>query len=452
MSANGFQVLDQASLKPFQRKVTRLSAAGMFLDGYDLTVIAVALPILIKQWHLSSGMAAIVAASAVLGMFIGALVLGRLTDKLGRKKMYLVDLICFVVFAILTALSQDVWQLIAFRFLLGLAIGADYSISPTLLAEYVSAKDRGKVMSLLGATWFLGAASTYVFALILLPLGNNSWRYMLLLGAVFALIVIYMRRSIPESPRWLMDHGRHEEAAKVLRQISGRDDVTLPPAVQSETREKPWSSLFAPRMIKITVFVCGFWFMYTLAYYGISLYTPTVLKQVTSSTAQSYVGSLIIGLVGLLGAGIGIYLSDRIGRRKLVIIGFAGLVGSLLVLALAGKPSLGLLIGFLALGVLFANMGPGVVNLIYPSELYPTSIRATGAGLAASFSRIGGIIGTLAFPPLVASWGIGKALWLFIGAGLIGLVISVLLAPETRGRQLEELNETLAGEPSAVKV
>ena len=119
----------------------------MFLDGFDLTVIAVALPFLVKKWAIGPGLSGVVAASAVVGMFFGALVLGHLTDRVGRKAMYVVDLICFVVFAALTALSQNVWEFIAFRFLLGVGIGADYPISSTLLAEFVPAARRGAAPS-----------------------------------------------------------------------------------------------------------------------------------------------------------------------------------------------------------------------------------------------------------------------------------------------------------------
>ena len=130
-----FEALESPKLRSFHRRLTILSAAGMFLDGFDLTVIAVALPFLVKKWAIGPGLSGVVAASAVVGMFFGALLLGHLTDRIGRKAMYVVDLVCFVVFAALTALSQNVWEFIAFRFLLGVGIGADYPISSTLLAN-----------------------------------------------------------------------------------------------------------------------------------------------------------------------------------------------------------------------------------------------------------------------------------------------------------------------------
>ncbi|WP_405165474.1 MFS transporter [Nocardia sp. NBC_01499] len=447
MSHDAFSVLDSTKLSAFHRKVTVLSAAGMFLDGYDITVIAVALPTVAKQWHLSSLMTGALTASAVIGMFFGALVFGRLTDRLGRKKMYLVNLLGFVVFAVLAAVAQDAWQLLICRFLLGLAIGADYTISTSLLAEYAPAKRRGSLMCRLGATWFIGAACTYVFALILVPFaGEHTWRIMLVLGAVFALIVLWMRRSIPESPRWLASNGHTEQARAVLTDLGDTQSVL---ATAHTGHRTPWRTLLTMPLLRMTFFCCGFWFMYTLAYYGITLYTPTILKQVTSSTTGIYAGSLIIALVGVVGAFTGASLVDRVGRRPLLIIGFAGMLVALTVLALLREPGLAALVALLGIAVLFANSGPGIVNLVYPSEVFPTSVRATANGLGTAVSRVGAITGTLLLPTLINAWGLHNVLWIFVIAGAIGLAIAITLAPETKGRTLEELTESPSRTPES---
>ncbi|MFG1796419.1 MFS transporter [Nocardia sp. NPDC049149] len=439
MSRDAFTVLDSTKLTPFHRKVTILSAAGMFLDGYDITVIAVALPAVTKQWHLSALMVGALTASAVIGMFLGALVFGRLTDRLGRKKMYLFNLIGFVVFAVLAACAQDAWQLLICRFLLGLALGADYTISTSLLAEYAPAKRRGSLMCRLGATWFVGAACTYAFALLLLPLGDIAWRVMLVLGAVFALIVLWMRRSIPESPRWLAAQGHQQEADAVLTEL-GEGEVR-PSVGVAQAQTSPWRTMFTFPLLRMVLFCCGFWFCYTLAYYGITLYTPTILKQVTSSQAGIYTGSLIIALLGVTGAVIGVNLVDRIGRRPLLIVGFAGMLTALAILALLRNPGLAVVVALLSIAVLFANSGPGIVNLVYPSEVFPTSVRATANGLGTAVSRIGAIIGTLLLPTLIKAWGLHNVLWIFVAAGATGLLIAYTLAPETKGKTLEELTE-----------
>lgn len=429
-----FDALDSPQLSRFHRKVTLLSAAGTFLDGFDLTVIAVALPFLIKQWAIPAGLIGLVASSAVIGMFVGSLILGHLTDRIGRKAMYVVDLICFVVFAALTALSQNVWEFVAFRFLLGLGIGADYAISPTLLAEFVPAKRRGAFVTAIGSCWFLGAVTAYVAGFLLLPLGPQAWRWMLLLGAAIAMVVIFFRAAIPESPRWLASQGRADEARAVILTLTGQPGGATSPA------RLPWASMFKAPLLRMTVFVAGFWFCYDIAFYGISIYTPTVLKSFThGQTGAAYLGAAIVSALGLVGALIGMSLVDAWGRRKLIIFAFAGLTIMLVALALQPHPALAALVILFGLATLFANMGPGVLDFVYPSEIFPAGVRASALGFGTAISRIGAILTIIVFPALVHDWGLQSALWLFVAAAVLGLGICIALAPETKGRTLESL-------------
>ncbi|MDN4526653.1 MFS transporter [Fictibacillus fluitans] len=439
-----FEHLDSPKLKRFQRKVTLLSAAGTFLDGFDLTVIAVAMPLILSQWEITPGLQGLITSSAVIGSLIGALWLGNLTDKYGRKAMYVVDLIAFVIFAALTAFAQAPWQLILFRFLLGIGIGADYPISATLVSEFSSTKSRGKHSTSLGAMWFVGAVTAYLVGMLMLPLGPSAWRYMLLVGAVFALIVFFFRVTLPESPRWLASRGREKEAEEIMLKITGQKVIIKPdPAPRQKT-----GALFTKSLFRRTFFVCGFWFCYAVAYYGISMYTPTILKPFTNgSQMMVYTGSLTVSVLGLLGAIVGLNLVERIGRRPLIITSFTGLSIALIVLALNPHPTMAFLVILFSLAVLFANMGGGILNFVYPTELFPTSIRASASGLATGVSRIGSIMGILVFPNLVAAWGNSKALWFFAVISLAGLLVSVLLAPETKGKNLEELNSDITGNP-----
>lgn len=455
-ASENWNVLESDQLRRFHRKVTRLSAAGTFLDGYDLAVIAVALPILTKKWDLGSVMSIALAASAVLGMLIGALVVGRLTDLLGRKKMFLFDLLAFVVFAALTAFSQDPWQLLIFRFLLGFALGADYPISGTLLAEFAPTGKRGAMLCRLGAMWFVGSGAAYLVGVVFLPFGDISWRLMLGLGAVFALVVMYLRRSIPESPRWLKNTGRSSEADSVLNQMQQPEfaerkfeESSLTQAVRKSREQQrsasPWAKLFSPPMLRWTIFACGFWAMYTMAYYGITLFTPTILSGLADPDKrwQSYLGSAGVGVLGVVGAVIGIVLVDRIGRRPLVIASYIATLIMMVLIALITSPPLILLAVLFALAVMFANAGPGVLDFVYTTELFPTDVRATGSGLATSVSRIGGLLGVLVFPTLIDAWGVSSAIWLFVATAAIGLVLCLVLAPETKGKSLEEIHYDL---------
>lgn len=448
MTTEAYNTLDDARLQKFQRKITVLSAASMFLDGFDITVIGVALPILTTQWDLSSSVQGIIAASAVVGMLVGSLIAGRLTDLFGRRRMYLFTLLAFIVFAALTAVSQNEWQLILFRFLLGLGLGADYPVSSTLLAEFSPTKQRGRQLATLVANWFVGSLFAYVMGIVFLPTGDSRWRWILLLGAVLAVVVAILRSSIPESPRWLRNTGRGAEADEVLSNLTGGAAPDTENDTTTGTKERPsrWTDLLSPGILRVTVFTCVFWFAYDVAFYGITAYTPTILSNLTltpDSALASSIGSALIALLGLVGAAIGVALVEPWGRRPLVLTSFAGLTASLILLALDPNPVFAVLVILFAAAELFANLGPGVLDMVYSTELFPTRVRAAGAGLATSVSRLGSILGIVVFPNLMAAWGLSNALWLFVAAGVLGLVVCIFLAPETRGRTLEEISHAV---------
>lgn len=434
-----FEGLDSPGVRRFQRKVTVLSAGGTFLDGFDLTVIAVALPLIHAEWQMTAVEKSLVVSSAIIGSFIGASLLGNLTDRFGRKAMYVVDLLAFVVFAALTAFSTEVWQLILFRFLLGVGIGADYPISATLVSEFSSNRRRGMHSTSLGAMWFVGAVAAYLVGLAVVPLGDWSWRILLLVGAAIALVVFFFRVKLPESPRWLASRGRAEEARSVIAKITGNPEAEL--VLPATPKRQPIRFLFSGAMRRRTLFVCGFWFCYATAYYGISMYTPTILAPLTNGDRViTIIGSGLVAVLGMVGAFVGMNLVDRWGRRPLIITSFAGLTVALVVLALVTSPTLGFLVALFSVAVLFSNAGGGILNFVYPTELFPTSLRATGAGLATSVSRIGSILGVLVFPNFVALWGSNVALWFFAAVGAAGLIICVTMAPETRQQSLEQIN------------
>ncbi|GAA4208264.1 MFS transporter [Actinocatenispora rupis] len=444
--------LDIANLSRFRRKLTLLSSIGMFLDGFDLTVIAVALPVLKKSWTFTPLTSGITSCSAIVGMFVGALVMGRVSDRLGRKTMYLIDLIGFVVFAALAAFSQNVWELIVFRFLLGLCIGADYPISSALTAEFGSPKDRGRLVVALSLMWNVGAFAAYLVGVAFLPIGPSAWRWMLLVGAALALVTLFFRTSIPESPRWLIAHGRTGEAKQVVADLVTRsagsrmtpDEVVLPaPAPPGTDTSGRWRRLFGRGLIGATVFVCTFWFAHGVAYYGIQMYSPTILTSLGgSSQLAANIGSAVIALLGVVGAGISCAFVDSWGRRPVLLTAFAGETAVLVALALLHAPALAVIVVLFAVAILFANMGPGTLDMVYCTELFPTELRAAGTGLGTAVSRVGAILGVLVFPNLVDAWGVDNALWLFVGAGLLGLVVTVAMAPETKNRTLEQTTGT----------
>lgn len=389
------------------------------------------------------------ASSVIIGMFFGMLLGGRLADRFGRRRMYMIDLVGFVVFALLAALTQNAYQLIATRLLLGLFIGADYPISSSITAEFTPPKTRGRYIIFMSLMWQLGAFAAYISGIALYGVGANAWRWMLLLGAVFAFVVLLMRAEVPESPRWLRAHGRNEEAEKVMdyiAQIAGSETALraagLDTGAQAAAPRGKWTELFSRKMLKATVFCSVFWFAFAVSFYGIQMYTPTILAPFTSgSKALAYAGSAVIALLGVAGAAIGMYSVERIGRRKQMLWAFLGMVIVLTALALGAGQNFAVLVVLLSIAILLANLGPGVLNMVYPNEMFPTRLRASGVGFAGSISRIGAILGVSVFPSLAATWGLARSTWLFAGVAIFGMVVAFFLAPETKGKSLDELEE-----------
>lgn len=221
--------LDNARWGKWHLRYWWLGGLGIMLDGYDFFIIGAANPLVEDEFSASAWQLGLVSTAAILGAFIGAAFLGPLGDRLGRRRIFKWDLIMFVVFSIACMFAWDVYSLIVMRFLVGIAIGLDYPIAASFLAEILPIKNRGRWLVsafALQAVGMLLGALIGVLALTLLP-SDGSWRWMLGFGAIPALLIVFLRRVIPESPRWLAQNGAEAEAIAVASQITGRDDIEL---------------------------------------------------------------------------------------------------------------------------------------------------------------------------------------------------------------------------------
>lgn len=444
-----YSALDNAKTRGIHYRITTLSAAGVFLDGYDISIIAVALTIIssISAYSyvnnpLGKGL---MAASTTIGMLVGAVLFGYITDLKGRKFMYLWDMVIFAVFTALIAFASfNFTSLFIFRLILGVAIGADYAISTTIISEFSPKKTRGRLLAVNVSAWWIGSAVAYFIGFALLPTGINSWRWMFAIGIIPAVLVLIFRWSVPESARWLANAGKLKEAEAVEKQVSGKSDTLM-------AREKKTSirDLFSPKYIRATVFVAVFWFSYDVAFYGIGLFNPTILGIFGLSKSNAILGSAIFALFAVVGSFLCIALIDRLGRKMITIIGFAGMSVSLLILSIIAfvVPKSAFSFGYVAVAILSMfivfevtqTLGPGGTDFVYPQEIFPTSLRATGQGFGTSFSRIGAILGLTVFPILVSVSGLGLGLFFFFAFSVLGLLVTLFLGIETKGKALEEI-------------
>src|SRR5437762_12244097 len=259
--------LDEASLSRFHLRAVLVSGMGFFTDAYDLFIIGIASTLIAKEWHLSSGRLALLNSTMLAAACLGAFVFGRFADTSGRKRVYWVVAAIMIVAAVGSALSPSFWVLIVFRFVLGFGVGGDYPVSAVLMSEYANRKDRGKLVGMVFGTQALGLIVGPLVALALLGAGasdNTSWRIMLALGAIPAAAVVYLRRKMPESPRYQVQvQGQAEQAATQLSAFSdGRVNAT---AAANGTGPGPAMRLRAflanRRFLIILTGTAGCWFL-----------------------------------------------------------------------------------------------------------------------------------------------------------------------------------------------
>ncbi len=455
----GYNALDNAKMNSLHKKITALSVGGTFLDGYDISIISVALIVMSKPvYGLTTDFGrAMIAASTVIGMLFGAILFGYITDLYGRRTMYMYDMVLFIILTAAEAFSWNFASLFIMRFILGLGLGADYAIGTTIIGEFSPVKYRGKLLVTNVLSWFLGAAVASISGFLLLPLGNQSWRYMFLLGIIPAVIILILRRDVPESARWLTNKGKTKEAADVERELTGTTDNL---AIIKRDNKNPLKELLSRKYLKSLLFVGIFWFTFDASFYGISIFSPTILELLGLKARMAVLGSAVFDMFAILGSVIAILLIDRIGRKGITIIGFSGMVVSLAALGIITfyVPNKS---AFITDGVLIFAMflifyvteaiGPGSTDFVYPIELFPTEDRATAQGFGTSVSRIGAILGITTFPFIVTIYGFSTSLFFFTGLSVIGLLATVFLATETKGKTLEEINEIEEGKIKAAK-
>ncbi|GAA5163788.1 MFS transporter [Pseudonocardia eucalypti] len=426
--------MDEAPLTWFHRRLTLYSAGGPLLDGYVLGIIGLALTQVVPLWGLDAVWQGMLAASALLGMFLGGLVFGYVTDLVGRQAMYTIDLAVIAAGSVAQFFVDGPVWLLVLRFIVGLAIGADYPIATSLLAEFTPRRHRGSMLGWLTTMWAAGNTLAYLVGEALTALGPDAWRWMLLSPAVPAIVLMLARVGTPESPRWLLSKGRVEDARAALRKALGPDaELTELPAEPGQTSLR---GLVAKGYLRRTVFIAVFWACSLWPVYAIYAFGPALLTALSlEDPGQANLGSAAIGLFFLAGCVIATLVANRVNRRTLLIWPFAVATAALVVLGLVPTAPVPVIS---ALFVVYAVAigGPTIMQWIYPNELFPTAIRATAVGLGTTVSRIGAGMGTFVTPILLDRAGVGPTMLLSGLVCALGLAVSVVMAPETRGHDL----------------
>ncbi|MCW8376680.1 MFS transporter [Streptomyces justiciae] len=393
--------------------------------------------------NLSTGDESLIGAAALIGIFAGGLFFGPVTDKLGGEAMYTIDLAVLVAGSVLSVFATETWQFVVLRFVLGMAIGADYPIATSLLAEWVPNKHRGRLLGVLILAWYVGAAAAYAVGYVMAEIGGQgTWRWMLASGAVLSAVILLLRVGTPESPLWLVGKGRTADAQKAIKQALDRtvpvEELLAASAAEQAVGQSRFRDFFQGVYLRRTLF-CGLFCMCQITpMFALYTFGPTILGSFGLGEGNdSYLGSALISCVFVLGCVPALRLVDRVGRRPVIVWSFALMVVPLAMLGGGSALPVAVVIACFCAYALFSG-GPTVLEWTYPNELFPTSIRATAGGVATSISRVGAAAGTYLLPISLDRLGIGTTM--LIGAAItgVGWLVSFAWAEETRGRTLAE--------------
>lgn len=437
VSSSGPTTLDDLPANGFHSKLALISAGGPFCDGYILGIIGIALPSIVRELHLTGAETGLVGAAALLGVLAGGMLGGTVSDRLGRRPLFTLNIAAFVVFSLLQGTCSGLVLLVTLRFLLGVAVGADYPIATSYVAEFMPRKLRGPVLSGLILAWWVGYTASYAVGYGLSFFPDISWRIMLVSSAIPSIVLFCLRMGLPESPRWLVQQGRTEDARNVIREHLKADIL---PSVEYQRHLSLLQIIRSPYRGAL-VFVSAFWILQSAPGFAIHTLQAQLLHQYHVQNAL--LGSLCITgltILGILPVTLG--LINLMGRRLLLIGTFAISMLGLLLLGVSTTPASWMIFSGFILYSVSEAAGSGL-QFVYPNELFPTAIRASAVGMACSFSRLGAALGTFLLPLGYTQFGMQPMMLIAASFMLAGLLISWIWAPETKNASLgEPLSQT----------
>ncbi|AOV06619.1 MFS transporter [Sporosarcina ureilytica] len=391
-----------------RNRLLGLAGTGWMFDAMDVGILSFVIAAISLDWGLSPGEMGWIGSVNSIGMAVGAFGFGMLADKIGRKQVFMITLVLFSVASGLSALTTTLFAFLILRFFVGAGLGGELPVASTLVSESVEAKERGRVVVLLESFWAVGWILAALIAYFIIP--DFGWRVALIITALPAFYAIYLRRHLPDSPKF--------EASREPKQSSMQKVKEL------------WTKQYAKRTLMLWIV----WFTVVFSYYGMFLWLPSVMVMKGFSMIHSFGYVLLMTLAQLPGYFTAAWLIERIGRKFVLSTYLLGT--ALSALAFGNAESLTALLLFGAL-LSFFNLGAWGALYAYSPEQYPTSIRATGSGAAAAVGRIGGIFGPLLVGSLLgAGYGFGIIFGIFCGSIIIGVLAVIVLGTETKQIEL----------------
>ncbi|MDB6453898.1 MFS transporter [Falsirhodobacter sp. 20TX0035] len=422
-------VLARGGAGRFQWRLLGIFGLVWTADAMQVLAVGFSAASLAKTFGLTIPQALQTGTLFFLGMFLGAALFGRLADRIGRRRVLLITVACDAVFGLLSVFAPGFGILLALRFLTGVAVGGTLPVDYAMMAEFLPPKNRGRWLVGLEGFWAVGTLIIALTAWIASLMGAaEAWRWMFAVAALPALIGIWLRLWIPESPMYLLKAGREAEARAVLTKVLRVNGQTMP----AGTLALPPALGFTPDLRRMTVAVAALWFLVSVAYYGVFVWVPGRLASEGFGFVRGYGFLVILALAQLPGYALAAYGVERWGRKP-TLIGFllASAAGCLLFTVSGGAT----LIGASLLLMSFALLGTWGALYAFTPELYPTALRGTGMGTAGAMARLGG----LAAPSvvgLVVAYSFTAAIGLFAGLLLLAALAAATIRTETRNARL----------------
>lgn len=440
--------------------IVLIALGGVFVDAYDFISLGIGVPQLKSTFHLTPFEVGSVTATMAFGACLGAYWGGYLTDKVGRYKMFMLDLILLVVAALGAALSVNLWMLLAFRLMLGIGVGLDFPVALSFIVEFVSEKRRGASINFWGVMWYVAASAT---GLVVLPFylggaGGNLWRIAVGFGAVPALVILVLRfRFMNESAVWAAHQLGLDAAAKILSKTYGIS-VTAEPEVTAPAPKVNVMVIFSPRYRMSTLVTSVICATQSMQYFAVGFNLPTISRTIFGNDFKfAILGAILFNLFGIAGSGLGVLVIRRLGSRRMAIYGYVLVITALLGLYLGGGnlpvAAQGLLVGLFIFGHAF---GPGAQGMTMAALSFPTRIRGVGTGWGQTMVRLGSICGFYFFPLLMAALGFRTMMLELVLVPLIGLIAVLAVRWQPVGSDEDALQptvrqESISKEPNHVR-
>jgi putative MFS transporter len=441
-SVNAGARLDRLPISSFHYRIFWLVGAGMFFDGYDLYVAGgVIASVLQTKFAIGPQIPQFVSLTFV-GMTLGALITGFVGDKYGRRFTYQINLLIFGLASIAAAFAPDMFWLIVARFIQGLGLGAEIVVGYSTLTEFVPPKTRGRWLSFMAFIVVAGFPATALLSYLIIP--AFGWRPMFIIAGIGSLIVWYLRKNLPESPRWLESVGRTAEAEALLKSIETEVAAggSLPaPSKAAPAAQVEASDMFKPPLLQ-RLFV-GCWVLITIntLIFGFVIFLPQFFLRQGLTITNSLGYTVVLSVASLVGCALGAWSSDAIGRRWSIIGASVLTIVSGWVYARFGKdadPMLVLSVGFVLIVAIYVQTA--ILFGVYTPELFPTEIRLRANGICNAFGRGATVVSPFVVTALLMNYQLPGVVWLMIGLVVVQIVVVYVWGVEPAKRSLETLD------------